>query len=102
MSLESSPQGAIARDARYEYYMVQIPSNFSAREGQVQGQEIAAYVQEWANKLAAQGWEFYRIDTMGMTVAPGCLTVLLGGGQSYMQYSIMTFRRQRASDETKK
>ena len=95
MSLEPSPQDAITRDTRYEYYMVQIPSNFAVQEGQAQGHEIAAYVQEWANKLAAQGWEFYRIDSMGMTVAPGCLTALLGGGHQYTQYAIMTFRRRK-------
>ena len=75
--------------------MVQIPANFSAQEGQVQGNEIATYVQDWANKLAAQGWEFYRIDSMSMTVAPGCMTSLFGGGHQYMQYSIMTFRRMK-------
>ena len=77
----------------YEYYMVQIPSNFLMTGNRVQGNEIAAYVQEWANKLSASGWEFYRIDTMSMTVNPGCLGSLFGGQQSYTQYSVMTYRR---------
>jgi Mg-chelatase subunit ChlD len=84
-----------AQQQLYEYYMVQIPSNFMANANQVQGNEIAAYVQEWANKLSASGWEFYRIDTMSMTVNPGCLDSLFGARQSYIQYSVMTFRRLR-------
>lgn len=42
----------------YEYYMVQLPSNYAAQQGKVQRQEIAGHVQQWANHLAAQGWEF--------------------------------------------
>jgi hypothetical protein len=93
LSLEPSQQDAVTRNPAYEYYMVQIPAHFSAQEGQVQGQEIAAYVQEWANKLAAQGWEFYRIDSMSMTVNPGC--AFFSSGPQFIQYSIMTFRRMK-------
>jgi hypothetical protein len=93
MSLDlSSPRG-LTQQPPYEYYMVQIPSTFAGRQGQTTGTEIASYVQEWANKLAAQGWEFYRIDSMGMTEMPGCLS--FGSGSTYTQYSIMTFRRPR-------
>ena len=93
MSLEPSRQGSLSQSPSFEYYMVQIPSNFAARQNSTAGNEIAAYVQEWANKLAAQSWEFYRIDTMGMTETPGCLAGLFGGQASHTQYSIMTFRR---------
>jgi hypothetical protein len=95
MSLEPSQEKSLVAQPTYEYYMVQVPSNFAAQQGQTSGNEIASYVQEWANKLAAQGWEFYRIDSMSMTETPGCLGGLLGGGNSYTQYSIMTFRRQK-------
>lgn len=95
MSLEPSPPNAMLRNPLYEYYMVQIPSNFAAQQNQTSGHEIAAYVQEWANRLASEGWEFYRIDTMGMTEVPGCLGGLFGGQATHTQYSIMTFRRMR-------
>lgn len=95
MSLEPSPHLPLVAQPNYEYYMVQIPSNFAAKQGQTVGTEIANYVQEWANKLATQGWEFYRIDSMGMTEVPGCLAGLFGGQANHTQYSIMTFRRQR-------
>ncbi len=95
MSLEPSPQHAISRSTRYEYYMLQIPSNFAARQNTTAGNEIAAYVQDWANRLSSDGWEFYRIDTMGMTEMPGCLGGLFGGQATHTQYSIMTFRRVR-------
>jgi len=73
--------------------MVQIPSNFAAQQNTTTGNEIAAYVQDWANRLSGEGWEFYRIDTMGMTEVPGCLGGLFGGQSTHTQYSIMTFRR---------
>ena len=93
MSLEPSTRNAISRNILYEYYMVQIPSNFAAQQNTTSGHEIASYVQDWANRLSAEGWEFYRIDTMGMTEVPGCLAGLFGGQASHTQYSIMTFRR---------
>ncbi|HEV7889630.1 MAG TPA: hypothetical protein VGP08_03275 [Pyrinomonadaceae bacterium] len=93
MSLEPPRGHFLARPPAYEYYMVQIPSNFAAQQNTTQGHEIAAYVQDWANRLAEQGWEFYRIDTMGMTEVPGCLGGLFGGQNTHTQYSIMTFRR---------
>lgn len=95
MSLEPSPPNAISRDRLYEYYMLQVPSNFAAQQNTTTGHEIATYVQEWANRLASEGWEFYRIDSMGMMETPGCLSGLFGGQASYTQYSIMTFRRVR-------
>jgi hypothetical protein len=78
---------------RYEYHMIQAPSNFAFNAKEVQGGEIANYVQEWANRMASDGWEFYRIDNMSMTVAPGCLSALFGAKHEYVQYSILTFRR---------
>jgi hypothetical protein len=95
MSLEHSQPSHLMEKPQYEYYMVQLPSNFTTVQGQTQGQEIAEYVQTWANRLAEQGWQFYRIDTMGETAMPGCLAALFGGGPQYTQYSIMTFRRLR-------
>lgn len=95
MSLEPSRQNAIGQSVQYEYYMVQIPSNFAAQQNKTSGHEIASYVQDWAHRLASEGWEFYRIDTMGMTEVPGCLGGLFGGQSTHTQYSIMTFRRVR-------
>lgn len=76
----------------YEYHMIQIPSNFFMKANQVQGNEIALYVQDCANRNS-DSWEFYRIDTMTMTANPGCLSALFGGKPAYTEYSVMTFRR---------
>lgn len=53
MSLEPSGRSAIGRGVQYEYYMVQIPSNFAAQQNKTSGHEIASYVQDWANRLAS-------------------------------------------------
>ena len=77
----------------YEYFMVQIPPNIQVKQSS--GQDAAAYLQGAVNNYASQGWEFYRVDTIGVVVSPGCLGALLGGQQSSVQYYVMTFRRPK-------
>ena len=61
-----------------EYKMVQLPPNIRLQTSTQRGNEAAEYLQTVANKHAADGWEFFRIDTIGVTVPPGCLMGLLG------------------------
>ena len=61
----------------YEYKMVQIPPNIEVR-GAPKGQEAAWYLQDIVNKMAKEGWEFYRVDEVGVVVQPGCLGMLFG------------------------
>jgi hypothetical protein len=80
---------------RYDYYMIQLPSNIALDARRVQGNELAMFVQDWANRLSNEGWEFYRIDNMNVIEQPGCLSSLFGASQQFIPYSIMTFRRRR-------
>ena len=48
-----------------------------------------------ANQYTAQGWEFFRVDTVGVAVQPGCLAALLGQRQVVINYYVVTFRRQK-------
>lgn len=77
----------------YDYFMVQVPPNIQVKQSS--GNDAAAYLQSAANQYASQGWEFYRVDTVGVVVAPGCLALLLGAKQSITQYYVITFRRQK-------
>lgn len=79
----------------YEYFMVQVPPNIQVKQSS--GQDAAAYLQNVANQYASQGWEFYRVDTVGVMVAPGCLGMLMGGKQSFNEYYVITFRRQKSN-----
>lgn len=77
----------------YEYRMIQIPPSISVPAKEWRGQEAAFYLQSIANEQAAQGWEFYRVDRVGVVVQPGCLAALLGARQSLIEYFVVTFRR---------
>ncbi len=50
-------------------------------------------MQTLANEYAAQGWEFYRVDTIGVVVQPGCLASLFGAQRTVTEYYVVTFRR---------
>ena len=95
MSLENQSPSLQRRDATYEYYMVQVPSTIAVAVNQSKGNELGNYLQALTNQAASNGWEFYRVDTMTAAVTAGCLASLLGGGTSYTQYSIVTFRKLR-------
>ena len=85
----------------YEYNMVQIPPAISV-SGAEHGTEAATYLQTLANDQAHQGWDFFRIDVIGVELRPGCLGGvlsmitggLLGGEITYTNYYVVTFRRE--------
>ena len=78
----------------YQYMMVQIPPNIVIKQKEFQGNEAAAYLQSVANEHASKGWEFYRVDTIGVVTQPGCFAALLGAKQMTLEYYVVTFRRQ--------
>lgn len=77
----------------YHYYMIQIPPNITVKAKEMQGNEAAHYLQTIANEHSEQGWEFYRVDTVGVLAQPGCLGSLFGASQAVVQYYVVTFRR---------
>ena len=44
------------------------------------------------NQMAVQGWEFYRVDPIGVEVRPGCLAGLFGAFVQQITYYVVTFR----------
>lgn len=79
----------------YEYTMVQIPKNIGVKASKHKGNEAAAYLQEVVGEYAVDGWEFYRVDTINVSVLPGCLSGLFGGREQVDAYNVISFRRQR-------
>lgn len=78
----------------YEYKMIQAPSTIEVEEKERRGNEAAYYLQSLANEQAAQGWEFYRVDTVGVVSKPGCLASLFGAKETFYEYYVVTFRRE--------
>lgn len=78
---------------QFRYQMVQIPPTVVV--AQTKGNEAADYLQGVVNRYSDNGWEFYRVDQIGVQVAPGCLTVLLGQRAETVHYYVITFRRPK-------
>ena len=80
-------------DSSQDYRMVQIPRTF-----RVQGQdnEAAMFLQNLVNEHSKAGWDFYRIDEVGVVSSPGCIAALLGVRESVIPYYIVTFKRNKS------
>jgi len=53
----------------------------------------AQYLEFTVNEMARQGWEFHRVDTIGVKSNPGCLGVLFGHQAFDTKYYVITFRK---------
>jgi hypothetical protein len=72
--------------------MVQVPPTIAVKSKEYRGGEAAAYLQDLVTQIAAQGWEFYRVDAIGVQVQPGCLASLFGASVQELTYYVVTFR----------
>lgn len=81
-------------DQRFEYHMIQVPPTIVVREAK--GREAADYLQNVVNRNAHEGWEFYRVDEIGVHVTPGCLAALVGVRAETVSHYVITFRRRAA------
>jgi len=79
----------------YIYKMVQVPPNIEVRAKEQRGNEAAAYLQDVVNTHAENGWEFYRIDTIGVSVKPGCFDALFGKKDVLSHYYVISLRKPR-------
>lgn len=73
--------------------MVQVPPNVEVQAKEHKGNEAASYLQTVVNKHAKEGWEFYRVDTIGVAVKPGCFDALFGKKTEVSNYYVISFRR---------
>lgn len=83
------------KPVEYEYRMEQIAPGVLV-QGQERGNEAALFLQQVVNRGTGDGWEFYRVDTFGVVVQPGCLGSLFGARVEYRNYYVATFRRVKA------
>lgn len=83
-------------ETNYEFKMVQLPQTFILKQDT--GKEIAAYLEKLSADMGHEGWEFYRVDSVGVAVQPGCLAALGGAKQTMTYYNVVTFKRQKAKE----
>lgn len=79
----------------YIYKMVQVPPNIEVRAKEHRGNEAAVYLENVVNSYAEDGWEFYRIDTVGVSVKAGCFDALLGKKNMLSSYYVISLRKPR-------
>ncbi|MBP6018772.1 MAG: DUF4177 domain-containing protein [Burkholderiaceae bacterium] len=79
---------------KYTYKMVQVPPNIEVEAKKHKGSEAAHYLQNVVNAHAEDGWEFHRIDQIGVDVKPGCFSGLLGQKTGFSTYHVISFRRE--------
>jgi hypothetical protein len=79
----------------FEYKMVQIPPNIAVQMKAHKGNEAAAYLESVVNKYANEGWEFQRVDSIGVQVQPGCFDALRGKKAVDSSYYVITFRNAK-------
>lgn len=77
----------------YTYKMQQVPPNISIESKGQKGNEAAAYLEAVVNEQARNGWEFHRVDPIGVQVRPGCLASLFGQKADETTYYVITFRK---------
>lgn len=77
----------------YTYKMQQVPPNISIESKGRKGNEAATYLEVVVNEQARDGWEFHRVDPIGVQVRPGCLASLFGHKTEQSTYYVITFRR---------
>lgn len=78
----------------YKYKMIQVPPTIYVQASREHGGEAAAYLEKVVNTQAQEGWEFYRVDQIGVLTTPGCIARLLGQRSSLDYYYVVTFRRE--------
>lgn len=81
----------------YEYKMVQIPPGIKLHSTKEKGNEAATYLEKIVNSHAEDGWEFQRIDTLGVATPPGCLSFSTAEKQS--TYYIISFRKEKMEND---
>lgn len=79
------------RLSEYVYRMEQIPRNIRT-DGVEGGSEASDYLQIVVDRMTAKGWDFFRVDTVGVEIPPGCLFALFGAKPEYKQYFVVTYR----------
>lgn len=76
--------------------MVQIPPNIIINARKVDKNNAAAYyLEQVVNEKAEEGWEFQRIDTIGVEEQPGCASLFGGNNKNGpVNYYVITFRKE--------
>lgn len=78
---------------KYHYETVQMPLNVKvARKDK--NNKAGAYLRDIINKKSEENWEFVSVESVGLTIKPGCLGALIGRKSQHLIHSVIVFRRE--------
>jgi hypothetical protein len=79
----------------YRYHVVPFLAQVNSRDSR-SADRIAAQLQSVIDTNVTEGWEFYRIDQVQVSVKRGCLGALLGQKETLMALDHVILRRELA------
>ena len=82
----------------YRYKMIQVPPTVAVKSRGERGSEAAAYLAKVVNEQAKLGWDFFRVDSLGVQTQAGCLGAFAGAQASTSIYYVITFRQSLQPD----
>ncbi|WP_306110046.1 DUF4177 domain-containing protein [Serratia fonticola] len=74
----------------YKYKMVQVPPTITVNVKDNRSGLAAEYLENVVNEWASQGWEFHRVDVIGVNEKSG----ILGRKSEYSHYYVISFRKE--------
>jgi hypothetical protein len=94
------PSGTAAPPSAAVYAYRVLPLSITTDAVGGDAQLAADRVGQLAAQMAAEGWDFYRIDAVVVQVRPGCLGALLGQTSAERTCHLAVFRRPRCGGGT--
>jgi predicted Zn finger-like uncharacterized protein len=79
---------------RFRYAMEQISPTLELPTGRAEVEDAADYLEKVVARWGEKGWEFYRVDTIGVRIPSGCILGLLGYPPIDRLYYVVTFRKE--------
>jgi len=81
----------------YEYKCVPGPNELVVKTFEESATAVRSYA-KLINKEASEGWEFYSLETMSVTQAPGCFG--MGPKTPPIVLNMLVFRREKKEETT--
>jgi hypothetical protein len=93
-SPSSRPSPLVSHQVPYQYLAVPFLGNVQRGFFGIQGPDVVSQqLQDMINQYASQGWEYYHIATVYVSISTGCLASLLGIKSGSAEINQVVFRR---------
>jgi hypothetical protein len=82
-------------ESKGEFVYMVVPLTPGVKEGDKdKGTKVAQQVQALINDMSRKSWEFHRVETVYVSIAPGCLAAFSGTKASYVPVNQVIFKKR--------